>query len=692
MFLKEKVAETLGRLPIPLEREKLAELLEWPRDRTLGDLAFPCFTLSKQMRKAPQQIAKDLELQFQPDDLIARVTAVGPYLNLFFKMDGLAEWLVPKIQDGSLCSPQPSRGERVMIEYSQPNTHKEFHVGHIRNVSLGDALVRMCRWSGFEVVAANYIGDEGAHIAKCLWVMNQRGDPWPTENRGEFLGRLYVEGAKALDFRRLARLPFPGLISAQVTGVEDHPSERSWKVVTCNLGGRSVQVVCGGVGYKVGDVVCYAPIGVRLQGRVVSAVDKSGVLSEGVICSESELDLSEEKDRIYLLPPGTAIGQEVCELTRVEPGNFSIRQEIEKCEREVSEVLKAIESGRGEVHKLWQETRRWSIEDFQKIYEWMDVHFDHYFFESEVGQTGKEIVLDYYKKGLFIQSEGAIGVDLTKYNLPFFLLLRSNGTGLYSTKDVALAVRKFKEFRIDRSIYVVDVRQSLHFQQLFRTLELIGFSQASKCHHLSYAFVEGAHGEMSSRAGTAIAFSKLKETLLTKIHREFLDPYRGEWPDEEIETAARNVAVATIRYGMLNQDNNKNIVFDLDEWTARTGNTGPYLLYAYARTASIQREVGTLTTPPQWSELVDESERQLLLRLSGFVEAILRSVERYEPQLLCIYLYDLAKEFSRMYAQCSVLKAPTEELKSARLALVSSTGKVLKEGLNLLGISTLERM
>jgi len=221
----------------------------------------------------------------------------------------------------------------------------------------------------------------------------------------------------------------------------------------------------------------------------------------------------------------------------------------------------------------------------------------------------------------------------------------------------------------------------------------LGFENAKKCYHLAYGRVDGKDGKMSSRAGNAILFPQMKDLLVQKIKTEFLSKYENEWPQDEIEETARRITVATIKYGMLNQDNNKNIIFDLDEWSSRTGNTGPYLLYAYARIQSILRETSEIELKNiDHSSLQEEAEKKLLRQMGQFHRTVAKSTFQYEPHILCIYLFNLAKNFSTFYSQCSVLKAPTPELQKARLALVKATAELLKKGLNLLGIQTVERM
>jgi arginyl-tRNA synthetase len=681
------------------ESELLARL-ESPKEACHGDIAFPCFVLTKELKKPPVEIAAELvpllKAEVQKHGVLAQVEQVGPYLNFFVHASALANFVVEVLEGEPMITPvAPS--ERVMIEYSQPNTHKAFHVGHMRNVALGDALVRMYEYVGHNVTAANYIGDEGAHIAKCLWAYQQDGSAKiPSENRGEFLGGYYRQADELLDFTRLTDHPFPGLIIAQVLSLEAHAQEKKWQVVRVNTGNYEATVVCGGKGFAVGDKVPYVPLGERFGGRLMEERDMKGVVSCGMLCSEKELKCSENKEQIKIFPPEATVGMALTEYGRIKnalPESIQVADEMARRLKEVSDTLKQLEDKSSPIQALWKTTREWSLADFKAIYKWVDCRFDHYFFESEVGDEGKQVVLDALDKGLLVRSEGTVGADLAKYKLGYLMLLKSDGTGLYATKDIALAEKKFKEFKIDRSIYVVDYSQSLHFSQVFKTLEILGYPQASKCYHLAYGLVTVPEGKMSSRKGTVIYFSELKTKLTQYILQEQLAKHVGEWSEAELNEAAHKIAVATIKYGMLNQDNLKNIVFDLNEWTSLTGNTGPYLLYAYARTCSIQRKVGAVDLSLfNGSLLIHSDEHELLAELNRFSDVVLKSVDQNRPQNLCIYLYNLCRCFSRMFENCSVANAEDEVLKMSRLGLVKATGVVLKQGLALLGISTLEKM
>jgi arginyl-tRNA synthetase len=703
LALATYLAKKLQELQIHKAAKDLEALIELPKDLKLGDLAFPCFLFAKELKKGPPVIAKEIEkLCLDLPTEFSKITAVGPYLNFHLNKAALAASLVPQVLDGSFLAKRPRNGLKTMIEYSQPNTHKAFHVGHTRNVSLGDSLVNICEWSGDEVIAANYIGDVGTHIAKCLWQYKESGLRYDTVKdkmtRGEFLGMLYSEADKQLDFFTLTQAPHPHVQTAKVLKISSHPQEPKWIVVNLETSEGKKTVVTGVKGFKEDDIVPYALIGARINGKRIDVTDKKGVTSDGMLCAPSEISLSDDASRVFVFPADTKVGVEVADYFKKSDCKITaVAEEIQRREKAVSETLQKLEKLEPELHKLWQETRDWSLNDFNEIYKWLDARFDHVFYESEVADAGKKVVQEYLAKGIFKKDQGAIGIDLSQFNLPFFMVLKSDGTGLYSTKDLALAKLKFDTFGIDKSVYIVDVAQSLHFQQVFKTLELMGYEQAQKCFHLAYGMVVLPDGKMSSRKGNVILLHQLRELLKEQIYKDFLQAYEGLWPKEEIEAAIRNISVATIKYGMLNQDNNKNIVFDLKEWAARTGNTGPYLMYAYARTRSILREVeikfGVLdTTKADWSLLKNETEEKVLNKMQQFHSIVAKASERYEPQGLCIYLYELSKDFSRMYDQCSVLHADTDALRTSRALLVDACGRIIKTGLGLLGIKTLERM
>lgn len=585
-----------------LSVDEVAGLLAPTPTPELGDLAFPCFRLAKALRKAPPQIAADLSaalLAARPEGgLVAGVRATGPYVNLTLELGHAAGLVLAPLAHGSTPT-APARTKRVMVEYSQPNTHKAFHVGHMRNLCLGDAIVRLLRADGYEVVAANYLGDVGAHIAKCLWwyldVLDEAGRQPPARARGEWLGELYAAASNQLD---------------------------DWDDAA-----------------KAGD-------------------------------AKAAAKLAAAKAR-------------------------------------TTEILQRLEARDTELVAVWQRTRQWSLDEFDEIYRWCRVEFDRVFFESEVDEPGLALVDEYLAKGVFVPSEGAIGIFNEEIkHMPFFMLRKRDGTSLYATKDLALARLKFQEHEIDRSIYVVDARQSDHFRHVFLTLKKMGFAQADECEHVPYEMVELPSGPMAGRKGNVILFSALRERMTQHLLENYLAKYRGDWPDEEIEEAAHRVALGAIKFGMLARDVNQKIVFDMEAWLAVEGDTGPYLQYSAARAGSILRKAATRGKPIDPSAFTDAArveaagaaltqpeERALLLELAELGPVVHRAAQSLRPSLLCTYLLGLAKAINRFSnaKHCRVVDSEGAVL-DGRLMLVKAAHEGMTWGMGCLGMQSPVRM
>ena len=273
------------------------------------------------------------------------------------------------------------------------------------------------------------------------------------------------------------------------------------------------------------------------------------------------------------------------------------------------------------------------------------------------------------------------------------MLLKTDGTGLYATKDLELARRKFNDFGVNQSIYVVDQRQALHFKQVFRVLEILGFEQAKNCVHLQYNFVELPDGAMSSRKGNIVPLMQLVDQMKQTIKTQFLEKYRGEWSNEEIELVSNQVASGAIKYGMIRQDSNKKIVFEMAEWLKVEGESGPFIQYSAARINSLIQKFGKPDIDQKLAKLLTHnSELKLLNHVSQFLLEIQYAAQNYKPATLCTYLYELAKKFNGFYHDCSIGQAETADLQKARLMLAQMTLKTLTDGLKLLGIPTPARM
>jgi arginyl-tRNA synthetase len=334
----------------------------------------------------------------------------------------------------------------------------------------------------------------------------------------------------------------------------------------------------------------------------------------------------------------------------------------------------------------------------------LDVNMDVWFYESEVDEPSKAIVEELIQKGIAEDERPAgpviIKIDeklgLTKEKYRTMVILRSDGTSLYSTKDLALAKQKFEQYHVDRSIYVVDFRQSLHFQQVFKILELWGFPQAAKCYHLSYGYVTLPEGAMSARRGRVVllkdvADEAVKRVLAVESERS------GNIPEAEREEIARQIGLGALTYSLLSVDNNKDIIFDINEALSFDGRTGPYIQNAHVRANSILKKskVEGQTSdfgPSTFDYELTKHEIELIEQISRFPNAVQQGANEYRPLVMAAYAYDLANAFHSFYHAVPVLQSEDEDIRNARLRLVAAAKQTLANALRLLDIKAPEVM
>ncbi|MEI9966686.1 MAG: arginine--tRNA ligase [Candidatus Moraniibacteriota bacterium] len=532
-------------------------MVERPKDEAFGECTSNIALVSaKAAQKSPMEIAELLRAKLT-DPAFEKVEVAAPgYLNFFLAPPYFADVLEKSLAGVVI---EAETREKVMVEYSQPNTHKEFHIGHLRNVFIGSTLVNVLRRVGHETLGVNYIGDTGSHIAKCLWgivTLHANEDLDAVANKPEFLGKAYAEAVQAIE------------------GSEEN--EAAFKA---------------------------------LQNR--------------------------------------------------------------------------FEAGDPELVALWEKTRQWSLDEFDRLYGELGVTFDEVFYESVEEQVGKALLPELLEKGVIKESEGAIVADLEDVNLGILVLVRRDGSALYGLKDIPLAKKKFEQYGIDRSIYVVDIRQSLYFKQLFEILRRFGFHK--RMQHAAYEFVSLKGGEsMSSRKGNIIAAQELIDTVTANVKAAF-----PENPDPLA------IALGAIRFAMLRQGSTSKIEFDIEESVRLDGATGPYVQYAHARIASILRKAEESALA--WDGPVEpwdfhDKEKELIREISRFPELLIEVSETNEVHKIAHFALTLAEKFHSFYAQCQVIDAADADLSQKRLQLSAAVQKTLKETLDLLGIAAPEKM
>lgn len=522
-----------------------------------------------------QEIATLVAEQLVLPKAFGRIEAVRGYLNFFFNTGMYTGKVLQEIsQQGDSFGRSIPDDEKVMVEFSQPNTHKSFHVGHLRNVILGDAVCNLLEWAGKDVVRTNYIGDIGLHVIKWLWCyINHHQDEQPAEDKIRWLGDIYAEAARYY---------------------EDDPA--------------------------------------------------------------------------------------------VEP--------------QVRALFSRWHHGDPEIVALWEKTRQWSMDAFNDVYEMLGVKFDRFYFESEVEHSGIDMVNDLIASGLARDErpENSVIIPLdellgTKEEYRVLVILRSDGTSLYSTKDLSLALKKFADYDLDRSIYVIDVRQSLYLRQIFKTLEVMGHKDmAEKCQHLSYEIVNlPGNVTMASREGTVVLLEDLVREATERAYMIVAEK-NPELDEETKQDIAKAVALGSIKYTMLSKDNNKIVTFDWERALDFNGQAAPYIQYAYVRAGSILRKAGSQTFPiPTEIPPLQPSEIQLIELMTKIPSTIQRAAKDLLPMHLASLVYDIAKAFNDFYNQCPVLKAEGLE-KEFRLALVSAARQCIQNCLNVLGIIAPEAM
>ncbi len=574
-IVAHSLIEPLNLIGIEEEFSNVLDNIEHCSFPEKGQVSFKTFRYAKTLKKNPAQIAIDLSEQLSEIKAIYSAVAEGGFVNITVDNSVLAKGLIDEIEtENKHVKPviNPDK-KRILIEHSQPNTHKELHIGHTRNTVLGDVLCHMYHFFDYDVITENYHGDEGAHVAKCLWYIRKENiEPQEGENLGAWLGKAYSQANTFLK------------------SVEDTDKEAEYKT-------------------------------------------------------------------------------------------------------EISEILQSIENKEGEPYQLWLKTREWSFDLFRKMYDWLGADFDHWTSESEVSEDSFKIVEKFYEKGLLIKSDGAIGMDLNDLNLGFFMLIKSDGRGLYSTKDIALAETRFQKYQADEYIYVVDNRQSYHFEQVFATLLKLGFSEAEKCYHLAYELVETVNGPMASRKGNIIPIFELIEKMENLCRENILTRKNNNITD--LDNLARKISVAAIRYGMIKVDPDNKIIFDMDSWLKTEGNTGPYLQYAYTRTQSLLKktvQVNYNDKTVNWALLEGQSERNLLYIMAKFKEIAYEALIKKKPSIFANYTYDLCKAFNSFYSDKQVNSEENEAVKKARISLTDLTAIYIKSALNLLKIPIVEEM
>ncbi len=360
-------------------------------------------------------------------------------------------------------------------------------------------------------------------------------------------------------------------------------------------------------------------------------------------------------------------------------------------EQEAYNLLRLWEMGDEETLKLWKKMNNWVLEGFKVTFEKLGISFDKEYFESDLYLKGKEIILDGLRKGIFKKTEdGAIFAKFEeKYNLPDKFLIRSDGTTIYITQDIYLAYKKKEDFNYDRSIYVVGDPQNQHFKWLFAILDMLGFKEDN--YHLSYGMISLPSGKMKSREGTVVdgddVIEEVENLALVEVNKRYSDI-----SESEKSRRAKIIGLAALKFFILKYSAVKGFVFKPDESISFEGETGPYIQYCYARIASIiSKSEIEVSTNINWDLLIHKNELDLIKQMTYFPEIVDSAEETYNIHLITQYLLSLCQTFNSFYSSCQVI-SDNKKLENARLLIIKCVQIIIKIGLDILGIETLDKM
>ncbi|MDA2936193.1 arginine--tRNA ligase [Patescibacteria group bacterium AH-259-L05] len=370
-------------------------------------------------------------------------------------------------------------------------------------------------------------------------------------------------------------------------------------------------------------------------------------------------------------------------------------QENPELLKKAQELLEKWEKRDKKTRKLWKEMNTRALDGINQTYKKIGVRFDKVYYESKIYKRGKNIILKALKKDLcYVRDDGAVEIDLTGHGLDKKVLLRADGTSVYITQDIGLSQLRYKQFKPDTCIYVVGSEQDYHFKALFKILQVFGFEWARNCYHLSYGLISLPKGRMKSREGEVVDADDIILEMENLAEKEIIKR-SPDLDNNEVKKRAEAIALSALKFYLLKFTPQQNIKFNPEESLSFEGDTGPYVQYTYARIQSILRK-SKLSEPGtdsriDYSELGNDEEIELLKQLFVYQNILARCVDEYNPAYLCTYILQLSQTFNKFYHKHHVLQAK-DNVRHARLVLISAIAHVIKNSLNLLGIDVLDEM
>ena len=565
---KSEIAKEISKVTNTDEKQ-LKEYIEIPPNSDLGDYAFPCFKLAKELREAPPVIANEIKERIKIDEnIIEKIEIIGGYLNIYINKITLAKNLLEEVykRKEQYGSSNIGNGAHVVIDYSAPNIAKPFHIGHLRSTVIGGSLYKIYNFLGYKSVGINYLGDWGLQFGKVMAGYDMWKEEYDfTENEIQSILKIYIR------FNQ------------------------------------------------------------------------------------------EEKEK-----------PELTEKAR--------------------EYFKRLEDGNEKETKMWQWIRKISLENYQKTYDLLNSKFDSYNGEAYYNDKMQPVVEELEEKGLLVESEGARVVPLDQYDMPPCIIITSAGTTIYATRDLASLKDRIEKYDFAKAIYVVGNEQRLHFKQVFKVLELMGYEKyAERCEHVPFGLVVDKEGEkIGSRKGNSVFLEDILKEAIQKVEK-IIDEKNPNLEDKA--EVARKVGVGAIIFNDLANSRIKDEIFDWDMLLNFQGETGPYIQYIYVRTNSVLEKAGYVPEIEEvdFSKLQEKEALETIKLLYRFNEFVESAAQKNEPSIVSRYLIDVAQNFSGFYNEHKII-TEDKTVQDARLALTYAVGIVLKTGVILLGMEMPNKM
>ena len=587
-IIKEKAIEAINELYGITFSEKDFQV-NTTKPEFEGDYTIVLFSLIKSLRMTPDELGNQLGEKMVSDhaDLFGNYNIIKGFLNLEIKPNILLEMLNKHYQDPCFGK-APMNGQKVMVEYSSPNTNKPLHLGHLRNNFLGRSIAEILKANGYDVVKSCIVNDRGIHICKSMiaWKRYANGaTPNSTHTKGDhFVGDYYVKFNEA---------------------------------------------------YKQ-----------EVEDLVSTGMDKTTAEKEAPIMKETQ------------------------------------------------QMLLDWEKGKPDLMELWRTMNGWVYAGFEVTYKRIGSDFAKTYYESDTYLLGKDTVELGLQKNIFYRKEdGSVWIDLTSEGLDEKLVLRKDGTSVYITQDIGLAQKKYEEFGMDSSIYVVGDEQNYHMKVLQLICKKLGLPYADGIHHLSYGMVELPTGKMKSREGTVVDADDLIDEMISMSseHTRSLGKVK-DFNENELESLYDTIGIGALKFFLLRVDPKKKMIFNPEESIDFHGFTGPFIQYTHARIKSVLRKSEIDVSLNTFNLALHPSEKELLLLAEQFEQILKQAADSLDPSTIAIYLFQLAQSFNSFYASLSIVNAENEEKKQLRLKIASLVATILSSGMLLLGINVPEKM